>query len=187
MAPEIDQHSRPTTAERSSEIRALPADERFHLLHTSRRRETIRYLLEVNESVRMPDLARHVAAAEYELPIEDVSSEQYERLYIPLYQSHLPKLEDAGVIVYDQPNGIVQPTERLEEFRPYLEWSPGAEPETRSPAKAAEAGSDWYLAAVAVSGLLLVAVTFGLLPIPGELLGGVIIVIFLLANAAARR
>ncbi|NKE37848.1 hypothetical protein GWG54_19005 [Natronococcus sp. JC468] len=48
-------------------------------------------------------------------------------------------------------------------------------------------GSDWYIAATGASGLLVALAAFGIFPLSGEALGGVIIAIFLVANAASRR
>ncbi|WP_436345052.1 DUF7344 domain-containing protein [Natronorubrum sp. FCH18a] len=99
----------------------LSDDDVFHLLQTFRRRETIRYLLHENGSVRMRDIAEHVAAEEHGTTVADLTSTQRQRVYIPLYQSHLPKLDEAGVIEYDKARGLVRPTDDLQLFRPSLE------------------------------------------------------------------
>lgn len=95
----------------------------FHLLQTSRRRETLRYLLEASGPVEMRDVAEHVAAREHETTVGQLRSSQRQRVYIPLYQSHLPKLDKHGVIEYDQSRGVISPGAHLELFRPYLEVS----------------------------------------------------------------
>lgn len=41
-------------------------------------------------------------------------------MYIALYQSHLPKLDKLGIIDYNQPRGIIEPTERTDEVADYL-------------------------------------------------------------------
>nr|WP_225316448.1 transcriptional regulator [Haloferax sp. CBA1149] len=43
-----------------------------------------------------------VAARENETPVEDVTDEERQRVYISLYQTHLPKLESAGLVRYDE-------------------------------------------------------------------------------------
>ncbi|WP_265108464.1 DUF7344 domain-containing protein [Halosolutus halophilus] len=109
------------SAEPRSEGASLSPDDAFHVLRPFRRRETIRYLLDADDVVKMGDVADHVAAREHETSVADLTPTQRQRVYIPLYQSHLPKLDEAGVIEYDKPRGIVRSTDRLELFRPYLE------------------------------------------------------------------
>nr|WP_049914803.1 hypothetical protein [Haloterrigena salina] len=103
------------------ESEALSPDEIFHILQTNRRRDTIAYLLDREGPIKMSDIAEHVAAKEHETTVKELTSKQRQRVYIPLYQSHLPKLDTKGIIDYNKPRGIVRPTERLEIFRPYLE------------------------------------------------------------------
>uniref|UniRef100_UPI003F79622F DUF7344 domain-containing protein n=1 Tax=Halomicrococcus sp. SG-WS-1 TaxID=3439057 RepID=UPI003F79622F len=44
-----------------------------------------------------------------------------QRVYIALYQSHLPKLDEEGVIDYNQSRGIVERGSLADQFDPYLE------------------------------------------------------------------
>jgi hypothetical protein len=173
------------------DARQLSDSELFHLLHTSRRRKTIQYLLERGEPVYLSTLARNVAALEHETPTEKVTPEQYQRVYIPLYQAHLPKLDEAGVIKYDQSRGLIEPTEQLKIFHPYLSWVDEQNIDVRPSPNSTGSGkrdvSDWYLAAACLSMFLLVVTIVGWIPLSGELLGGVIIALFLAANAAATR
>ncbi|MDG5821231.1 hypothetical protein [Natronococcus sp. A-GB7] len=184
------QNKEASSTDNSPEARVLSEDDVFHLLNTSRRREVIRCLLETGEPIQLPDLARHVAAAENEMPIDLVTSDQYQRIYVPLYQEQLPKLDKAGVIRYDQSSGVIEPTDRLGVFSPYLEHSPNEEGGTRSSVTTTNSDkqvvSKWYFASAGLSAILLLAVTLELIPIAGELLGAIIIVLFLAANAAAR-
>ncbi len=103
----------------------------FHILQTSRRRETIRYLLDNDGPVRMRDIAEHVAALEHDTTVRKLESTQRQRVYIPLYQSHLPTLEEEGIIEYDKSRGIVRPTDQLELFRPYLDITNGTQADTQ--------------------------------------------------------
>lgn len=116
-------------AEQSS---ALSSDTVFHILQTSRRREAIRYLLAADGPVKMRDVAEHVAAVEHETTVAKLDSTQRQRVYIPLYQSHLPTLDEEGVIDYNKSRGIVRTTDRLELFRPYLEIRGSSHPVTES-------------------------------------------------------
>lgn len=94
----------------------LSEDEIFHLLQTSRGRDVIRYLLDKKKPVKMGDLADIVSAKEHETAVAQLTSSQRQRVYIPLYQTYLPKLDKKEIIEYKQSRGIVRPTDRLEIF-----------------------------------------------------------------------
>ncbi|WP_306057703.1 DUF7344 domain-containing protein [Natronococcus wangiae] len=113
----------PPTDARSTDTDAatLPDDDIFHILQTNRRRDAIRFLLEKDDTVKMRDVAEYVAARENDTTVAELTSTERQRVYIPLYQSHLPKLDKEGIIEYNKSRGIVRPTEKLELFRPYLE------------------------------------------------------------------
>jgi anion-transporting ArsA/GET3 family ATPase len=173
-----------------SKSQELSDNEIFHLLATKRRREAIRYLLKTGTQIQLSKLARHVAAAEHELSVNDVTQAQYQRVYITLYQSHLPKLDEAGVIRFDSTRGVVEPTEQLDVFARYLRIPPSQVNSARSSsgtvASDKQKVSNWYFASAGLSGILLLVVTLGVISITGELLGGLIIVLFLIANIATR-
>ena len=164
---------------------ALSLDETFHILQTFRRRESIRYLLREDGPVKMRDVAEHVAAREHETTVAELTSAQRQRVYIPLYQSHLPKLDTAGVIEYDKPRGIVRPTERLESFRPYLEaaTSPTDTESDRAGLEVARNGQQQFVAAIGASVAFLLASVAGARQIPGVLLGAAIVALVLIAVA----
>lgn len=162
----------------------LSQDEIFHLLQTNRRRDTIRYLLDMDaESVKMRDIAEHVAALEHETTVAELTSTQRQRVYIPLYQSHLPKLDKKGVIEYNKSRGIVRATDRIEIFRPHLE--PYRDDAPDDDAERSIIGyfvSDYYATAIAASTSLLVASLLGVLALPGVMLGTMITILFVLAT-----
>ncbi|AGB39960.1 DUF7344 domain-containing protein [Natronococcus occultus] len=189
MAPGIRSGSQGTNAD-VSDARAdaqLSDDARFYLLQSNRRREAIEYLLSVDETVRISTLARHVAAVEHGTSTAEVTSEQYQRLYVPLYQLHLPKLDEHGVIEYRKERGLIDPTPTLAEFRPYLDPDDGTDVGASDDGSQNRAGGDWYIAATAGGGLLLALATIGIVPLSGEAVGVLIIGLFLVANAVSRR
>lgn len=98
----------------------LPKDEMFHLLSNRRRRDALRYLADHDGPVDMRDLAERVAAWEQGTTVQQLSSQERQRVYIALYQTHLPKLDDHGVISYNQSRGLIERTERAEQLEPYL-------------------------------------------------------------------
>lgn len=103
--------------------RSIAKDDAFHLLQNSRRRAVLRHLLAhpEREQFRMRDVAEAVAAWEHDTTVEQLVSDQRQRVYIGLYQSHLPKLDDHGVIDYNQSRGIVEPTPLIGALAPFLE------------------------------------------------------------------
>lgn len=99
----------------------LDSDDLFHLLKSERRRRAIKYLLDADdEPVRMRTLAEAVAAEEYDTTVEALRSDERQRVYITLYQSHLPQLDDAGVIDYNQSRGRITTNPLIHEFEEYL-------------------------------------------------------------------
>lgn len=99
----------------------LSTDQTFHLLQTRRRRDALWYLKQHDGPVEMSDMAEQVAAWEYDTTVPELHSNQRQRVYIGLYQTHLPKLDKAGVIDYNQSRGIVERTPLANEFDAYLD------------------------------------------------------------------
>ncbi|WP_254532723.1 DUF7344 domain-containing protein [Natrinema gelatinilyticum] len=190
--PEVDRPTRssdaPSSESHPNESRKLSQGDIFHLLQTNRRRESIRYLLDHEDEgiVRMRDIAEHVAAKEHDTTVRQLTSSQRQRVYIPLYQSHLPKLDKNGIIEYNQSRGIVRPGDRLEEVRPYLEARHSSR-ESEQPAHVSASSGDahpvYYLTATGISLGLLGATGGGLLAISELLLATIITGLFTLASA----
>ncbi|WP_458187825.1 DUF7344 domain-containing protein [Haladaptatus sp. NG-WS-4] len=99
----------------------LTKDKIFHILQTQRRRDALRYLKENDGPVEMRDLAEQVAAWENDTTLQALASDERQRVYIALYQSHLPKLDKEGIIEYNQSRGVVERGPLAEQFDPYLE------------------------------------------------------------------
>ncbi|UTF55258.1 DUF7344 domain-containing protein [Natronosalvus rutilus] len=102
---------------------SLPPDDRYHILQTRRRRDTLRYLRRRDEPVDVRELAEWVAAREQETTPERLTSRQRQRVYISLYQTHLPKLDEYGVVRYHKDRGAVTPLALVEHFDEYLTTS----------------------------------------------------------------
>lgn len=86
----------------------LSLDLVFEILKNSRRREVLRYLKERRERVTLSELAEHVAAIENDTTVQALSSQQRKRVYVGLYQCHLPKLDDMDVVEFNQSRGHVE-------------------------------------------------------------------------------
>ncbi|MFC4543120.1 hypothetical protein ACFO5R_14415 [Halosolutus amylolyticus] len=181
--PFRDSDAQPT--ESGTEASLLSPDDVFHILQTFRRRETIRYLLDADGPVKMGDLADHVAAREHETTVAELTSTQRQRVYVPLYQSHLPKLDRAGVIEYDKPRGIVRSSDRIETFRPYLEAAAPSPASATGGGVGADDGHDrrYFVAAIAAAASLLVATAAGL-ELPGPIVGAIVTALVALGTAS---
>lgn len=100
---------------------AVGRDALFHILRNERRRRTLRVLLAAEEEpVTMRAVSEAVAAEEYDTTVDALSSDERQRVYITLYQSHLPQMADAGIIEYDQDRGLIYTTPCIGEFEAHI-------------------------------------------------------------------
>jgi len=150
----------PTTAETNQEAEAadLSLDLIFEVLKNSRRREVLHYLREhdPDEQVSLGELAEHVAAIENDTTTEALTSSQRKRVYVGLYQCHLPKMDDMNVVDFNQDRGRVSLGPGAESLEKYLD-TPADEPQI-----------EWhrYYAAVSAIGVVVLAVSaFWSLPV----------------------
>jgi hypothetical protein len=158
---------------------SLSKDELFHILQNRRRRDVLWYLRGTEGSVRMRDIAEQVAAWENDTTVQALMSDQRQRVYIALYQEHLPKLDEDGVIDYNKSRGIVERNDVADQFDPYLTNEIVEEQAVSSPATPgveANAGpsAPWHKYSLGVSGvglLALLGMTFDA-PILGQTGGG---------------
>jgi len=102
-----------------SENLQLEQNDLFDILSSARRRYVL-YLLDENGEMKLMDLAEHVAAWENEIDREAVTNDQRKRVYVSLYQTHVPRLEEFGLVEYEAENGSVSPAESANTIRPYL-------------------------------------------------------------------
>jgi len=98
----------------------VPEGELFDALSNRRRRYALEALMGT-EGIELGDLAEQVAAWELEKEIAAVDSTERKRVYTSLQQSHLPRLDDAGLVRFDKRAGFVEPTPGLAECEVYLD------------------------------------------------------------------
>ena len=143
--PEFDDADEAAMNSDSSREACISKDDAFHVLQNARRRAVLRYLSEHSEedTFVMRDIAEEVAAWEHDTTVQRLVSDERQRVYIALYQSHLPKLDEHGIIEYNQSRGVVEPTELTAAFEPYLDDGLHADSElTVSPESDEPAGSE---------------------------------------------
>lgn len=82
----------------------------FDILRNDRRRATITLLAAHNDPMRVRDLSE--ALAEYECG--DYDAAERKAAYTALYQTHLPKLDDATILEYNKDRGMITPGPELQ-------------------------------------------------------------------------
>ena len=166
----IERESEP--AEGTTDGSSVATDDIFHILQTERRRHVLRYLREREGPIEMRDLAEHVAAHEYDTTVDDLTSSERQRVYISLYQSHLPKLDTQGIITYDKNRGLVEPTARTALFDPYLDLVDAEERDSSPPWPV------WYVSASGIGCVSIAAAVFGILSLPLTAVTATVVTLF---------
>ncbi len=132
----------------------LSEDQLFTMLANQRRRHIIHALLNRKETVDIGTLSEEIAAWEDNLTIEEISSKDRKRVYTALQQSHLPKLDEAGIVAFDSDRGVVEPTPALQDVEIYMDVVHGNE----------IPWSDYYLGMTVLAALVLGGSALGLAP-----------------------
>ena len=109
-----------THRNRAEESKTLSTDDIFELLSNRRRREIIRYLQANNGSATTSELAEFIAADENGKSPEELHSAERKRVYVGLYQNHLPKMDQLGVIAYDHNRGTARLLDTVVDVEPFL-------------------------------------------------------------------
>lgn len=155
----------------------LSRDAVFEILSNQRRRFALHYLRHCEEPTALSDLVRAVAAWENGVAPEELDYKQRKRTYTSLYQTHLPKMADSGVIEYGRSRDDIRLTERANALDVYLE-------------AASEEGFAWqkcYLGLAAVGAALLTARVAGAYPLsllPTTAVSGAIVAAFFAVSLA---
>jgi hypothetical protein len=103
---------------------ALSNDVIYDQLANRRRRYALHHLKQTGEPVAVRDLAEQVAAWENDTTVDDLGSQERKRVYIALYQSHLPTMDEAGLVTYDDEASTVELADTLADIDVYLEVVP---------------------------------------------------------------
>ncbi|EMA10583.1 DUF7344 domain-containing protein [Haloarcula marismortui] len=148
-APKGNESSADQAAPQEQDGHGASLDVIFEILKNSRRREVLHFLRERDEQVSLGELAEHVAAIENETTTDALTSSERKRVYVGLYQCHLPKMDDIGVVDFNQDRGHITLTEKADDFEKYLNRSDEEEAENRQ----------WYqyYAAVSMLGAMVLA------------------------------
>jgi hypothetical protein len=149
---------------------SLNQDEVFDILSSARRRYAISILNRRDEPIELTALAEEIAALEGDTTVEELDKQQRKRVYVSLYQTHVPKLADAGIVNYDSEAGTVELAGGASEIDTYLTQR----------SESADWGRYYLSFSLAVGGLLVLAVTdvAFFTQVPDLLIAGVAVVGF---------
>ena len=140
----------------------LDRDRVFALLKNPRRRAVL-VQLRATPTTTLSDLADQIAAEENDTTPEQLSSSERKRVYISLYQNHLPKLAEFGAIDYDQSRGDVSRCKRGRRLQRYLDRLDGEPDSSRARAGTIRsvAGAVGLVSLIGVVGLPEISVVWG--------------------------
>ena len=139
----------------------LSTNDIHSLLKNQRRRYVLTYLRDSDEPVRLRDVAEQIAAWENDKELKAITSSERKRAYVGLYQCHLPKMDDADVVSFDQNRGDIEIGPNADQLMPYLTDDDDEADEEEAPA---QSWADRYLAVAGATllGTLIAAAGFGL-------------------------
>ena len=100
----------------------LPLDQVFGILKNQRRRYVLKFLKDSDEEeVSLSDVAEQIAAWENDKEVRQISSKERKRVYVGLYQCHLPKMDGMGIVAFNKPRGRIGLGENSEPLFKYID------------------------------------------------------------------
>jgi hypothetical protein len=103
-------------------------DELFDVLANQRRRFAVHLLKrEEDDSVAIGEMAEQIAAWENGIDTTEITGDERKRVYTALQQSHLPKMDEAGVVEFNKSRGVIEPTPALQNVDLYMDVVEGRE------------------------------------------------------------
>lgn len=132
----------------------LSQDVVFDILSSTRRRYVLYYLRTTDGPVRLTDLAEEVAAWENETNRANITDQERKRVYVSLYQTHIPRLAEAGLVSYDKDSGQIELAAEATNIDRYLDSTETSYPWQRI----------YFGLAVASAGLLTATALFDIVP-----------------------
>ncbi len=102
----------------------LSQEDVFDVLSNHRRISVIRYLQETEGPVELRDVVDYVTEREHAGSVGEVDYSQRKCVYTALRQTHLPKLDELGIVEYDKSRGEIRMADQAEQVRMYLEYVP---------------------------------------------------------------
>ena len=133
----------PTDADGTSEDRGestgderteqLSLDVIFDILRNRRRRLVMEAIEAEDGETTLSDLAERIGGIENDKRPSALDAQERKRVYVGLYQCHLPRMDDADAIEFDKDRGTVERGPMADAYLSYLETDEDSEPERRWP------------------------------------------------------
>ncbi len=111
----------PSPEQTEEESGELSQDDRFDLLSNHRRRYALHYIKHNGDRATLGELSDQIAAWENEIDLEEVGYDERKRVYTSLQQVHLPRMDEAGVVEFDDREGAVEIGPAAADLDVYLE------------------------------------------------------------------
>jgi DNA-binding transcriptional ArsR family regulator len=92
----------------ASEHNEMDPDTAFALLSNERRRHVLCLLAQRDEELSLQTVATEIIVRLDEVEPEEIDEGTYRSVYVSLYQNHVPRLADAGVVQYDEDGRTVR-------------------------------------------------------------------------------
>lgn len=105
---------------------SISRSEIFEILSNDRRQYVIRFLLEkrAGDSAPLGEVVDYVAKRENDVSDDELDTGQRKRVYTALRQCHLPKLDDYGIVNYDNLRSEVEVGNGIDDIQQYLDYDP---------------------------------------------------------------
>lgn len=123
LGERFDQRGLPVT-DGCDESGELGPDAVFSILVNRRRRDVLRHLRRHDGVLSHGELAEFIAAEENGKTVAELTSKERKRIYVSLYQCHLPMMADAGVIEFERTGGSVELLAPADQVERYLDGPP---------------------------------------------------------------
>lgn len=105
----------------SNSANTLPLDDVFDILKNRRRRLILQHLINSSEPIALGELTEAIATIENKKSQRAITSVERKRVYVALYQYHLPKMVDAGIINFEKDSGMIELVDTPDHLTRYLE------------------------------------------------------------------
>ena len=162
----------------------LSQAELFDVFSNARRRMAVRYLKTHNGSCDLAPLVEQVAAWENDVDPENVTRAQRRRVYISLYQTHLPMLEEHGIVDWEPDAHAIELLPNEKTFEPYLDRHP-------------QSAVSWHytyallsiagVAAIGLTWLSIGPISTGVAPLVAVIVSGAFLLLASIQHASRRR
>jgi len=154
----------------------LSQDVVFDILSSPRRRYVLYRLRVADGPIELTELAEQVAAWENNTDPDQITEQERKRVYVSLYQTHIPRLDEVSIVRYDKDSGEIELAEDATEIDEYLT------------AESSRYPWEWiYLGLAAASALFLGLTVLAVGPfgaIPQAAATALVVAVFALAAAA---